>query len=467
MARRFLPPILSRHPGTPGRSAFLSSGETRLWTVRVMEARVIRRLAREASAADRSRRARRAEPATARWGSAKTGESLVFRLMDAVADAGVLARTAPEGTLPADFPRRALGWARGRLIALDRDLPRIAIPFLPPEARRGSVRLLFHEDPESGRSARELPFPGTGCVLTSEAKSGGSIVIRLAEATLGLGSLTIPYPAQDPAALPAGWVSVGARVHSGARALTVGERDPGFERRVRGALDLLGRISPEARSSVLARTWLVVPVVEPGTVSWSGPAVPGVSFINVRSRPQIRVAEDLLHEATHQRLHEIESHTPLVRARAGGDGAAVERFYSPWRGEMRPLRGIVHASCTFTVGAWFFERALRYAEGSGRADRSLGHARSLWLARRLVEEWASTGSSVNVLRSAGKRGLLTRQGTRLLGAVEAMRRRLADAARSRRRWLKSEDGGRPHLQALERHAERLASGPSRWSWDSE
>ena len=44
-------------------------------------------------------------------------------------------------------------------------------------------------------------------------------------------------------------------------------------------------------------------------------------------------------------------------------------FYSPWRRSLRPLRGILHAAFTFTMGAMLFERLSTWASGVGGSTR--------------------------------------------------------------------------------------------------
>jgi HEXXH motif-containing protein len=114
-------------------------------------------------------------------------------------------------------------------------------------------------------------------------------------------------------------------------------RVPAFERRVGSALAILDKHFPEAAALVRSRTWRVVPVAEWATVSYSSAREPGVAYINVKSAPLLRLAEDLLHESVHIRVHELEANGALV-TKAGG----AERFYSPWRREWRqsPRRGL-------------------------------------------------------------------------------------------------------------------------------
>jgi len=144
---------------------------------------------------------------------------------------------------------------------------------------------------------------------------------------------------------------------------------------------------------------------------------------------------------------------PLVASRA-----AELRFYSPWRREWRPLRGLVHAVCTFTAGAMYFEALLD-------SGVTLAPARRRWLARRLLEERASVSMVLPALRQARRRGWLTAAGRRVVAAAAREHRALGRAAARRRAWLASTAAGRAELRALDRLVTRLGALPERWSWD--
>ncbi|HEX4826413.1 MAG TPA: HEXXH motif-containing putative peptide modification protein [Candidatus Polarisedimenticolaceae bacterium] len=292
------------------------------------------------------------------------------RLVDLVADAGLLARLAPKGRIPPDFRKRAERAVRANL---------------------GKLSKIPHG--------------------SSEMEIGGLLVER------GL-----------------------AIVDSGP--------DPAFARRVAKAMALLDAAFPAGAAMVRARTWRVVPVTAWATVSYSSARQPGIAYINVNSSPAIRLAEDLVHETTHIRVHEIEAVGPLVSAKAED-----LRFYSPWRREWRPLRGMVHAVCTFTAGAMYFEAVLS-------SKLKLAPPRRRWLARRLLEERASVAMVMPALREAGRKGWLTPAGRRLVAAAEREHRALARAATRRRASLNRAD-----LEALDRLVTRLESRPVRWSWD--
>jgi HEXXH motif-containing protein len=305
----------------------------------------------------------------------RPGSATWSRLVEHVAEEGILAELAPRGSIPRDFPARVARLAEKRLEALRRRRP--ALP------TKGS--------------------PEVGEVLVER------------------GLAVVP-----------------------------GGRDPRFERRVARALDLLASGFPEGAALVRSRMWRVVPVAEWATVSYSSAREPGVAYINVLSAPAVRLAEDLLHESVHMRVHEIERAGPLVTA-AGRD----ELFYSAWRREWRPLRGLLHAVCTFTAGAMFFARmgALEFPPSRRR-----------WLARRLLEERTSVAMALGIVRGAAARGLLTREGRRLLTAATIAHRRLASSAARRAAWLARTVEGRREIARVNRLAATLRRRPVRWGW---
>lgn len=248
-------------------------------------------------------------------------------------------------------------------------------------------------------------------------------------------------------------------------AVVSGGPDPGFARRVGRALELLGRAWPEAGRSVRRRVWRVVPVTAWATVSYSSPREPGVAYIDVASAPLVRLAEDLLHESVHMRLHEIESKRELVTRAAREASGSEPRFYSPWRREWRPLRGLVHAVCTFAAGAVFFERMLAASEG-GTGAIALPGARRRWLARRLLEERASVGIALGILARGGAARLLAPAGRRLVDEARAAQRALRGAGASRAAMLARDAGGRRELAKVERLVASLRARPVRWGWSS-
>ncbi len=78
--------------------------------------------------------------------------------------------------------------------------------------------------------------------------------------------------------------------------------------------------------------------------SYSHPGLPFSIFLSIpeNNSPDvvIRVAESIIHEVMHLYLTLIEKSVDLVR-----DGNA--QFYSPWRGQDRSIRGVLHGAFVF------------------------------------------------------------------------------------------------------------------------
>ncbi len=426
----------------PAARAFLGRGEVRGWIAGCEDALDV------AGAALRAARAPRREgrfPAS--WS----------RLVDLVADLGELRAAAPRGRVDSAFPARALRVALSHLERQAEDLPLVALAALPPGKRKGRYRIRFAADPALGRTRAELPVAGTGETLARAPGTPRTLDLVLGPDVIRAGGRPRPYPSLRAAfSVP----RVGAVVASEGLVLRILGRDRRFEARVSEALDLLERAWPEAATMIRARTHLVVPVLEWGTVSYSSPRRPGVTYVHVESRPLVCLAEDLLHEAAHQRLHEMESFHPLVAPPRGGE---EPRVYSPWRREWRPVRGLLHGAWTFTVGGRFFERMLRAAE-EGVLGRRIGPARRLWLARRLLEEMESVRVALAALRRADRQGLLLPGGRAVVKAIASERRRLRAAAREAARRLRAAPGGGVELKRLGAHLRMLEEKPVRWSF---
>jgi HEXXH motif-containing protein len=246
-------------------------------------------------------------------------------------------------------------------------------------------------------------------------------------------------------------LSVGRVVTTRGTTVHIGNRDAHFERNVVRALDFLGAVWPDAAQMVGGRTWRVVPVVERAVVSYSSAVRPGITWIQ-RSLGRGRgvsgamhLAEHLLHEGTHQRVHDLEVLAPIAPPEEEGP-----RFYSPWRQEWRPLRGLLHGACTFLVGADYFARAWRAAEG-GVVE--LPPAERRWLARRFLEEMENVRVALRYL----ERAELPPAGQRLQATVTREHARLRPEARRRRAALRTGE-----LARVLAHARALRAQPLRW-----
>jgi len=87
-------------------------------------------------------------------------------------------------------------------------------------------------------------------------------------------------------------------------------------------------------------------------VSYSHPKIPFTIFVSigdsVGENEVIRLSESIIHEAMHLKLTLIENLLPLV-----SDNTKV--YYSPWREENRPIKGVLHGAFVFRAIYDFYE----------------------------------------------------------------------------------------------------------------
>jgi HEXXH motif-containing protein len=212
---------------------------------------------------------------------------------------------------------------------------------------------------------------------------------------------------------------------------------PEVASRMQRALDVIESAWPEGNRLLRLLTSRIVPLKASGVVSFSYRHRPGLSAINCFHRDRLDLIDDLIHENSHHHLNLL-----LRKALLYKNDHNQEIFYSPWRRTLRPLRGILHATFTFTMGAILFERLSAWAgtkQGKRQWKEAGLSACDLMRARyRCLEEIDSVRYSLGDLAHAGgKLKWLTREGNQLvdrlaeaLGHVER-RMKQYDAAVSR------------------------------------
>ena len=121
---------------------------------------------------------------------------------------------------------------------------------------------------------------------------------------------------------------------------------------------------PEGHEILAVLTSRIIPLQAKGVVSFSYRHRPGLSFINCFERGNLDLIDDLIHENSHHHLNLLLRKYVMYR---GDHNQQI--FYSPWRRSLRPLRGILHATFTFTMGALLFERLSSWASGRGGLER--------------------------------------------------------------------------------------------------
>ena len=174
---------------------------------------------------------------------------------------------------------------------------------------------------------------------------------------------------------------------------------------------------PEGHEVLALLTSRIVPLQATGVVSFSYRHRPGLSFINCFDRGNLDLVDDVIHENSHHHLNLLLRKHVMYR----GD-RNQQIFYSPWRRSLRPLRGILHATFTFTMGALLFQRLASWGagrNGAGRWKKAGFTARDLQRARfRCLEEVASVRYSLQDLHYADHHlGWLTGSGRRVVGQL--------------------------------------------------
>ena len=221
--------------------------------------------------------------------------------------------------------------------------------------------------------------------------------------------------------------------------------------RITRAWEAIREAWPEGHALLRLLTSRVVPLNAPGVVSFSYRHRPGLSFINCFERDNLDLIDDLIHENSHHHLNLLLREEVLYQ-----HDRNQQIFYSPWRRRLRPLRGILHATFTFTMGALLFARLSAWAETreGGVQWREAGlSARQLVRARfRCFEEIESVRYSLHDLEHARRLEWMTVAGARLVKELEkAIGSAERHLSRHRKTMLASAFGPslRRHVTALQ------------------
>jgi len=133
------------------------------------------------------------------------------------------------------------------------------------------------------------------------------------------------------------------------------KRNQEFKNRVEKALNIYQEAAPHLLQTFLNFSSIIIPVNQPGIVSYSLQQIPGYSSINMFERDFLDLLDDLLHENGHHYLNTILNYSELL------DEDDDKIYFSPWRRSLRPVRGIYHAVFTFY---WAFDLFKSLAQSS-------------------------------------------------------------------------------------------------------
>jgi HEXXH motif-containing protein len=203
---------------------------------------------------------------------------------------------------------------------------------------------------------------------------------------------------------------------------TVKSTDPRQVDRITRAWETIRLAWAEGHDLLALLTDRIIPLRAKGVVSFSYRHRPGLSFINCFDRDNLDLIDDLIHENSHHHLNLLLRKHVMYR---GDHNQQI--FYSPWRRSLRPLRGILHATFTFTMGALLFRQLASWGAGrtgsvrwqqAGLSPRDLQRAQF-----RCLEEVESVRYSLLDLQHADEQfGWLTSAGRTLVQELaEAIR----------------------------------------------
>ena len=226
--------------------------------------------------------------------------------------------------------------------------------------------------------------------------------------------------AVEAAATPVGPLTVGPTLHYGKdrQPKSVAATNPQQVVRIARAWNTIQRAWPAGYGVLELLTSRIIPLKAAGVVSFSYRHRPGLSFINCFDRNNLDLIDDLIHENSHHHLN------LLLRKHVMYHGDHNQQiFYSPWRRSLRPIRGILHATFTFTMGALLFERLSSWAETKKGAKKwreaGLTQGDLLRARFRCLEEIESVRYSIQDLEYAGRHlKWLTGSGARLVRHLE-------------------------------------------------
>lgn len=185
-----------------------------------------------------------------------------------------------------------------------------------------------------------------------------------------------------------------------------------FLKRIAKALDILKTYSPESYLSFTFFTHSIIPIKDKKIVSYSSQKLPGYSVINLYHRDFIDLLDDLLHENGHHHLNYYLNHTHLIYE----DNDKI--FYSPWRKQLRPIRGIYHATFTFYWAFVLFKDLAIGLENDKINYYKFTKKQIYKIHFRFLEEYLMLTYSYDDLIVALQMGKITKKGFNLISLIK-------------------------------------------------
>ncbi|EQC45139.1 HEXXH motif domain protein [Bacteriovorax sp. BSW11_IV] len=212
------------------------------------------------------------------------------------------------------------------------------------------------------------------------------------------------------------------------------KREIEFKEKIGLALKLIGDSNPGLLDTFMSFTHSIVPVNEPGIVSFSMQSLPGFSSINMFERDFVDLMDDLLHENGHHYLNTFLNYTELIFE----DDEKI--YYSPWRRALRPIRGIYHAVFTFYWALNLFHE-LDAAITTGKLDAFYKFTKEekLKVKRRAVEEYYMLTYCALDLEHAFENGKVSPEGNNLILSIYNLIEQMKDGITAIHKTLLEQD----------------------------
>lgn len=172
------------------------------------------------------------------------------------------------------------------------------------------------------------------------------------------------------------------------------------------SLDTLKRYAPKSFQSFTTFTNTVVSHPHDHIVSYSSQYLPGHSIINLTNRDFIDQLDDLIHENGHHYLNTYLIADDLITEEA------ELIYYSPWRKELRPLRGIYHGILTFYWGFKLFQELINSDFKKVATTDQLDKIHT-----RLLEEYLMISTCKDDITYAYKAQLISQNGFEIVSQV--------------------------------------------------
>lgn len=112
---------------------------------------------------------------------------------------------------------------------------------------------------------------------------------------------------------------------------------------------IIKRFNIEIYNEILLLIKKIVPlkVISSAVPSSSNSTMQGIIFCTYVKDPLL-ISEMLIHECSHNKLFLLQEVDPVLDPKIHGDGWTIEKYYSPWRSDPRPLNGILHGLFVFS-----------------------------------------------------------------------------------------------------------------------